>query len=275
MIIRQDLIVTALSSVIHGGERLSTTTLFRRQRFAQLDGSAVEVPVISGNAVRGVWRRHAAAITWEALGRPRLPLSAAHAILSGGSLAKVSNPMTPEQRIEIQKIVPIIGLMGGAGGGELLPGRMNVGHMVPVCAETSHVLPKTVTVDKAADSWRKLVGVEEFSRMDEADLAAGMAHLEGAQANTQQMRYGVETLNAGTRMWWSLHTEDLSAPAFALLGATIAAWRADGATVGGRASAGHGRMDTSALSIPDTTSECVEYHRDNADKIIEALGWLS
>lgn len=275
MIIRQDMIVTALSSVIHGGERLSTTTLFRRQRYAQPDGTTVEVPVISGNAVRGVWRRHAAAITWEALGKPRLPLSAAHAILSGGTLAKTSSPMTPEQRIEIQKLVPIISLFGGAGGGELLPGRFNMGHMVPIVAETVHVLPSSIKLDRPPESWRKVVGVEEFSRMDEADLAAGMAHLDGADANTQQMRYGVETLNAGTRMWWSLHTEELNAPAAALLGAVVAAWRADGATVGGRASAGHGRIDTSALVIDDTTSECVEYHRDNAAAITEALGWLS
>ena len=47
-------VMTALSSLIHsGGETYGITTKLRREKFVQPSGSVEEVPVISGNSIRG------------------------------------------------------------------------------------------------------------------------------------------------------------------------------------------------------------------------------
>ena len=49
--------MTALSSITHnGGQSYGITSMLRRERFVQTDGSVEEVPVISGNGIRGMLR---------------------------------------------------------------------------------------------------------------------------------------------------------------------------------------------------------------------------
>ena len=133
---------TALSSISHGGETLGTVTYLRREAFLSPTGR-VDVPVISGNAVRGVLRDTAAHLLWEALGSPKLPVPVMHALWAGGALVKAkSQPLTGQRLADLRRMVPHVGVFGAAGGGRILDGALTVGKLVPVCAQTAHVLPE-------------------------------------------------------------------------------------------------------------------------------------
>src|SRR5690606_7235587 len=58
----------------------------------------------------------------------------------------------------------------------------------------------------------------------------------------QQMRYGVETLAAGTRLHWWMQLRHVTGVERALFAAAVDSWAADGAHIGGRSATGHGRL---------------------------------
>lgn len=50
-------VMTALSSISHGGgQSFGINAKLRREKFVQPDGSVEEVPVLSGNGLRGLLR---------------------------------------------------------------------------------------------------------------------------------------------------------------------------------------------------------------------------
>ena len=98
---------TALSSVAHGEQALGTVTYLRRERFLMPDGSVDDIPVVSGNAWRGLLRRTAGDLWWDAAGQPPLTLAVAHAIWSGGALAKSSGtPLTGPRLMRVRAACP-------------------------------------------------------------------------------------------------------------------------------------------------------------------------
>jgi len=48
--------VTALSSISHIGENRGITSLLRREKIVAGDGTVEEVPIFSGNGIRGMLR---------------------------------------------------------------------------------------------------------------------------------------------------------------------------------------------------------------------------
>lgn len=296
---------TALSSISHGGEHAGTTGYLRREKIVQPDGAVVEVPVVSGNSLRGVLRDVSADATWQMLGRPQLSVPVFDALWSGGSLAKAGTGGTLDARqlSELRRLCPHVALFGCAGGGRIIEGRLRVGKLVPVCAETAHLIPEGV--DTSATSIWSMLQIEEFSRMDDAkrpSLAPVFAgQLETADSgdggdvvtverdNPQQMRYGVETIVAGTRFHWWMMLEAADDLVAAQLRVALNGWAGSGAHVGGRSSTGHGRLRldlsgwvatshsaTVGAELAESWHRSLSDHHDhNRDAIIEALSWLT
>jgi CRISPR type IV-associated protein Csf2 len=286
---------TAMSSIAHGGQTLGTTTYLRREKFLLSDGTVEEIPVISGNGLRGVLRDAAAEMLWEHLGRPKLPFPVVHALWSGGALIKAKGqPLTGERLATLRRLVPHIGVFGVAGGGRIIDGALQVGKMLPVCAETAHLLPDELRDGPLPKMW-DLVQIEEYTRLPNADrlpevLRAGEAapgadesvDLLGSQAaletgNDGLMRYGHETFIAGTRfhLWFGMHNATAAEHSFftdALNRFTAHAF------VGGRVARGHGQLRL------DLTGTCLDGEPEVGDwrdlgggsaaQALEALTWL-
>lgn len=197
---RWEATVTAVSSVAHGGEALGAVTYLRRERFLSREG-LIDIPIISGNAWRGLLRRTAADLWWEAVGEPKLTLAVMHAIWAGGALAKSSgSPITGGRVQEVRQVCPVIGLFGASGGGRILDGALQVGKMVPVCTETRSMLPPTVAEEPAMPSLWDVTQIEYLSKFASV-LEHRDAVVEDAE-NTESLppaRFGVETFVAGTR----------------------------------------------------------------------------
>lgn len=310
---------TLLSSLVHGGEHHGTIASFRREKIIEIDGKAVDVPIVSGNALRGLLRDHAAHIMWDALGRPQLPPPVFHLLWSGGSLAKAGSGhvIGARQLAEVRRLIPLVSLFGGSGAGKIIEGKLRVGKLTPICAETAHLLPDTLVDQAEPRPMWELLQVEEFTRRDDAKrdqlhpAIEGMArpelgtgdeqgqllevadHAPAAEDEldgpAQQMRYGVETLAAGTRLHWWMSLHQVTDPEVALFAAAIDRWTADGAHLGGRAATGHGRLrldvhqwshQTPATTVGEALDVAGRDHLvDHVDQhraeILEALEWFA
>lgn len=315
--VRVEGVATLLSSLSHGGEHAGTTAFLRREKILGPDGAPREVPIVSGNAVRGLLRDHAAEVFWQALGCPELPPQVFHLLWSGGSLSKAGAGHTigARQLQEVRRLVPVVSLLGGSGASKIIEGKLRVGKMVPVCAETAHLLPAELVADPPRSIW-DLLQIEEYTRRDDSKrdqlhpAIAGLAPRALDQAPedgallavephrpakeetddpAQQMRYGVETLAAGTRLHWWMALTAVTDVEVALFAAALEAWSASGSAVGGRSATGHGRVrldvhqwehatptltvgQALAVSGRDDLAAHVAAHRE---EILDALGWFA
>jgi CRISPR type IV-associated protein Csf2 len=145
--------VTALSSIAHsGGQTFGISTKLRREKFVQPDGRVEEIPVISGNSLRGLLRDRGMLHMCKALGYGvreetgevmGLSLPAFHFLFSGGALTSQGDKTIDiGYARRLRELIPLVGVFGGAVGNVILPGKLKVGKLIPICAETAHVLPE-------------------------------------------------------------------------------------------------------------------------------------
>jgi len=262
---------TLLSSMVHGGdETLGTTRLFRAKGWVH-EGRRTQMPVVSGNAIRGIWRRMCAREfldAYLAAGGEPISLSAFYYLTSGGALHKGSTGASLDivGEADLRSLIPHVGLFGGAGMGKIQEGKLYVDEGIPVCRETvarlERVWPEVRDAETADVSIRELTEVHGYSRQDDAknawwrsyiddrDCRALEAHLEereGAEVaddpgSPQQMRYENVELVAGTvifHRWgfrWPPTRDEIAGFAAGLL-----KW-AERPHVGGRNAVGHGNI---------------------------------
>lgn len=236
-------VMTALSSVHHGGESFGINSKLRREKFVQPDGSVEEVPVVSGNSIRGNLRDLGMWHMCRALGYGEedgdgvplgLSLPAFYFLFSGGSLTKVAGRgLDIDRARELRELIPLVGVFGGAMGNQIMPGKLKVDKAIPICAETAHLLPGRYVEFEPESIWEYLQEEMYTRKDDEKDehkrvlidteirklLEAEAAEKRGqlfqppVQEDTgenQQMMYYVETLAAGTRFYWSVVLDDVT-----------------------------------------------------------------
>ncbi len=269
-----DATLTALSSVAHGGESRGVTTMLRREQiFHPQTGQLVPVPIISGNSLRGILRRIGEDLLREALDYDgQLSPGAAHALRGGGSLAKTTKePLSGSRLATLRRLVPQIGVFGASGGGRIIDGCLHVGKVVPHLLETVHLTG--VPSNRAAF---EAVQIETYSRADDnSEQAFVMACTEATtEADSQQMRWRIETFPAGTTFstWLSLtRPTDLELAFFTEIMTTFA----DHGRLGGRKAIGlgHVRASYTPATITPTLDwrQAVASQRDAALTALEDL----
>lgn len=247
---------TAGSSIAHGGDTLGTVQYLRRERV--LTSSGVQrIPVISGNALRGVLRGVSAALTWDDLGRPDLPLHVAHFLWSGGALVKAKGErLSGAPLAALRAALPHVEVFGGATSGRILDGALAVGKVVPLCRQTRDLLPHRTHCDTDVDI-HDLTQIEEYSRNapDMPTDPMGGAHHELGHPPASDhdtpvpthpgtpMRFGVETFIAGCRFDLHLTLRHPSAAAIHHMDRVLDAWNSH-PVIGGGSSRGHGTLLT-------------------------------
>lgn len=237
-------LATAKTSIAHSSQSLGTITYLRREKLLLPSGVVEEVPVVSGNGLRGLLRDAAADLWWEAAGEPQLSLAVQHAVWSGGALAKSNGePLTGSLLQEVRKACPVIGLFGTAGGGRLIDGCLQVGKLIPVCKETEHLIPAKLRNENLPSVW-DLTQIEYYNRLPEK-----RRNQTSEEDALSPMRYGLETFIAGTHFtfWMSLQWPTDTQAAF--FGEVLDRYMTN-ARIGGRSAAGHGELDIQ-LERPD------------------------
>lgn len=257
---------TAVSSIIHnGGEQNGIASMLRREKFVQTDGSVEKIPVISGNAIRGILRDTGMYDMLQKVGYgiqddgkvTGLPLSAFYFLFSGGALSSTGESgINVEKFRKMKELIPLIGLFGGAIGNAIMPGKLKIGKLIPICKETLHLLPEKYRNENAESIW-EYCQTEMYTRKDDEKndrvrgmidtsvrelLTSGKAKAEITKASTaQQMMYRVESLAAGTQFYWKVILEDATEIEFeAFVNALMVFSKAP--YIGGRSAVGHGEI---------------------------------
>lgn len=289
---------TAVSSIVHGGDALGTITYLRREAFLTPQGR-LNIPVLSGNGLRGILRDIGARLTWEALGEPDLPLPVLHALWSGGALVKAkSKPLTGQRLADLRRMVPHVGVFGAAGGGRILDSILDVGKMVPLCAETAHLIPAHLNTPGPYPPMHDLLQIERYSTLPGLEQPATTvtatpgtgdqdpADLADPSTSEGLMRYGAETFVVGSRFhtWFALRHPTAQELGFFtdVLTTYLAAPH-----IGGKSARGHGRLSLDLTASPDPTSpaptaptgntassDWTAFGGASVDDVITALGWL-
>lgn len=257
-------IVTALSSISHnGGERNGTITQLRREKFVQTNGKVARVPVVSGNAIRGILRDRGMFSMLRQLGYgvneesgevKGLPLNAFYFLFSGGALTSTgSGELEIKYFRDMRETIPLISLFGGAVGNMIMPGKMKIGKLIPMCTETAHLIPERFLPETLQTVW-EYCQTEMYTRRDDEkndrvrSLISRPALHEGTETlpeekkhTPQQMKYDIETMAAGTQFFWKIVLEDVSDVEFeAFLSAILDFSKSP--NVGGKSAVGHGEI---------------------------------
>lgn len=267
--------MTALTSISHIGDTYGVNAKLRREKIVQPDGSVEEVPIISGNSLRGILRDVGMLHMLRCLGYgvddetgevKGLSLPAFYFLLSGGSLTKDSTRgLDIDEARKWRDLIPLVAIFGGAMGNQIMPGKAKIGKAIPICSETIHVLPHRFGESDGNLSIWDMLQEEAYTRRDDEKnenlrgliapevrgLLEDKARVERADRGTdkdvrgddqkQQMRYYVETISAGTELFWDIVLDDVSDLELEAFCVTLAEFGRK-PYIGGKSGVGHGKI---------------------------------
>lgn len=190
--IKKNIIYTALSPLSHNGDEiLSTTAPFRRQTILY-DNEIIEIPVISGNSIRGIWRRLGAKYLIEKLGLKEEEISAElyHKLFTGGSLNSSVDHAQITYRREVRRLIPFLSIFGSALDSFILKGKIVSSFLYPVSAETQQF-----TGIKSDKEVYGCLGIEFYTRRDDYEEKK-----DEFIEKSDQMKYEGEVIIPGTEL---------------------------------------------------------------------------
>ena len=256
---------TALSSISHnGGEKNGTIVQLRREKFVQPKGKVVEIPVISGNSIRGKIRDLAAIdiLTKKDGTKVQVDADSFNLLFSGGSLESVGGKQLDIEKVrQMRKDIPMISVLGCSVGNVIVPGKVDIGKMIPICKETLHLIPQKFHGTEEIKTIWEYCQVEMNTRKDDTKDENKREFIKQEDLTEDlrggQMMYHTETLVAGTRFYWKVclrDTTDIETGAFL---SVLQSWAAQSSQVGGNARVGHGRLkvDLTETSVVDSEME--------------------
>lgn len=297
--------VTALSSISHnGGERNGTVTQLRREKFVQPNGRVVKVPIVSGNSVRGTLRDRGMFQMLQQLGYgvdmetgevKGLPLSAFYFLFSGGALVSTGDAGFDISKFrEMREMIPLIGLFGGAAGNVIMPGKLKIGKLIPICKETEHLIPNRFLTENRESIWdycqTEMYTRKDDEKNDRVRMLISSAKNENElfddkpvkkESAPQQMMYSVETISAGTVFFWRVILEDVTDIEFEAFISTLLEF-SKAPNIGGKGAVGHGEISIkldnwvqidSRITLQGTEvdmklgSKYINHIKENGDKI--------
>lgn len=267
-------VMTITSPLIHSDERVEVMQRFRREPFL-LDGEILDIPVLSGNAIRGMLRRATALRVCDALDiRDRhLPVASFYLLFSGGYLEGSEPSVNIDELVRLREVFVPLALLGGSRGARVHHGLLDVWRGEPMCAELQASHERDGHEDDYRDSFTPsvfdLLTETSYSRLDDRP------DLDEQPKAAVQMRYSYEALVPGTRL---LHGCVVRTREPTIVGCLLDAIRIleQQQSVGGRAAIGHGRFRwTWAHDHPDADELIAGYHghlAERGEEIRELLG---
>jgi CRISPR/Cas system CSM-associated protein Csm3 (group 7 of RAMP superfamily) len=193
--------ITALEPISHIGSSKSVDSLFNREKMFITTKSGIskviEIPVFSGNGLRGVLRRRAGYRLLELIGiqKENLSESMQHLIFSGGMLKKGAGGGIIDTSFisKIRSNLPIISLFGSVAGQQMIASKLEVGQLIPISCQTQN----RTGIESEISIYSLLDERPATRRDDMEDKPKG----NNDDDQKQQMRYTHEVLIAGTEFY--------------------------------------------------------------------------
>lgn len=194
--------ITAVEPISHIGETRSIDSKFNREKMMISSKAGItkviEVPVISGNSLRGVLRRRAGYKFLELIGIKKETLAEGlqHALFSGGMLKKGAEGGIIDTSFisKVRQNVPYLSLFGTVLSQQMIQSKLDVGQLVPISCQTKG----RTGIDSEISIYSLLDERAATRRDDMEDKTKGT---QDSDEQKQQMRYTHEVLVAGTEFY--------------------------------------------------------------------------
>lgn len=245
-----------------GEEKLSTTSLLRRQKFVVGD-EILNIPVYSGNAIRGLCRRLIVRDFLQKLEIDELSLKVYHTLFSGGSRVSGIN-FTMEEKKRLCENIPFIAVMGAAVGDAILQGKVCFSPGYLVCQELNHF-----NVNQSDLSYKELIDETFYTRRDDKKSSIfDIKETDGTGSDNEpvQMKYDMETIAAGATIEANvlINTQnDIEVSCVAKMLELLETANA----LGSKGNIGHGAYALDYNKNELSTAAYDEYLTNNAEKI--------
>ena len=238
-------VLTALSPIHHGGdESTGSRATLRRMKFIQTNGKKIDIPVISGNSIRGVLRRLVMRDMLDTLGHELTSIKTYHMLFAGGTLESVQSSDAGQINLDMRKRlrtkIPALSLFGSAIGNQMIEGKMKCAYAIPICTETEMFTPNNVSQLSTYEQST----VDFTTRRD--DLHADREDGDAAH----QMIVNFEVFAPGTSFYHKFTLLDCNEIEAAVLGRAVELWT-ERPYVGGKSGIGMGEVNLN-YSVPQS-----------------------
>lgn len=287
--VHMPLTFTLTSPLHHGAGSAGNVALLRRQDIVLPDGTAVRVPVVSGNSVRHMLR---AAHAWHLVrtldvAEGSLSKAVVDLLWSGGALTRTGAEVHLDRARRVARLLPGLALLGYSAGSDMTAGGLFVNHLHLVCQENAWRLPDMAGL-RAAGMRAGTFQAEEFgTRHDVAGTAVDRYVCDAGDGDpkTTQMIYTVQVLKAGSVLSGSLDVPASVVPAQRAVLLTVLdeaaprQGRTRAARLGAKGAVGFGQarldVDTSLIGdVDEARTTWEEQLRDSRAEVLDLLDEL-
>src|SRR5690625_2682031 len=250
--------------------------------------SIVEVPAISGNSIRHLWRESLVDVTLHTLGLKRKDLqrNILETLISGGGMEardavknideeekqekektrkKAIQPSVPilvRDRETLRSAMPILSLFGCSYGNRMLPGLVKVGWAIPALKQTEHITNVESSIPYSED-------ITSFQMMTRHD---SMKDDFNEDYKSRQSIYYMEVVSAGIPFFHE-YSIGLSTPIErSAMQIAINSFKQN-PYLGGKSSIGHGKVDTNNWyeDLDESPSLYIDFLKKNRDVLTEYI----
>ena len=186
-------------SPLHTGSDVNAgiDRLYRRMDIF-VNNKIEQIPIISGNSIRGIMRDLIAVDLIEKLKLKNLQLSVYDLLFSGGSLQKGSKTGVIDvlKVNKIRYLFPMLALFGGCLSNHIMQGEFNCGYAWLVCQETNNI-----TGLKNKSSYIDFLGEDFGTRQDNVLQDIDKINAKEFKVRKQpiQMKYNYEVIIPGAK----------------------------------------------------------------------------
>jgi hypothetical protein len=236
---------------------------------AHIEKTFEEVPVISGNAVRGTLRDLMAADWCDLTGYgpatgDTLPIEVFHQLFTGGAITESSDFEDLDIQRRYAKLIPPVGLLGTAIGNGTIQGTLACGFMHLRCKENG----------RGPESCHSLVEHMFFTRSDKSGEQYDYWSSD-TEPPIQQMIWHQEAIIAGAEFDQSMILTNADAGNWLAYNRMLWLWKQSG-IIGGQAARGFGEIDIDCetLNWQEVETLAGEYAEAVKEQSVEARAFV-
>lgn len=240
------------------------------------------VPVLSGNALRHRLVREPGA-RWliEEYGLAgKLSLLQLNFLMHGGNLTEGGGRENTARIAAMQRLFPLLRLIGGTLPDQILAGSLLVGRGTLVCRENASALASLLPdgwrlPDNALHSAEHFVSGYQYTRGDGRKTASALLAETGEPSDSNLMIFSGQAVTRGACFLHAFTLQHVAEVELGALAWSLRLWQQAGGTVGGQGARGHGRLSTSVHCDADIEAATDAYVAHARSVKNEAVEWLN
>ena len=264
----------AISPITHMMGTSGNEAIINRESVL-FDGQVRQVPVLSGNAIRHKMIRESGALHLVKICglEGKLTLDQANYLFNGGNLTESSPTENLAKIADMQELMPLIRLLGGSLRNQVIGGSLIVGRGILICEENREaiekMLPKEFELPETRlRSCEDFIDQYQYTRGDAGKRKDANLILEEEGQGDNLMIYSGQSIIPGSIFYHQFILQNVSELEVGALLNSLYEWDLSGATIGGSARIGHGKLQTyyliehdeEILSVPQTLIENYRKH---------------